>query len=447
MKQIYLILSSLLLTPLLSTAQVYSYNFGSVQDSLTTNTAITHLSANSFVPMPADGSTARIRVGAGGGKIVMKNYPFIGSGSAMRIQAPTSTSVNKFSIYESPAGTNTFALKVSFSIGDSLNGGTGITSGNFYLMAGNGGSVPSSNSFSSSGGFTGSQTFTGIQIQCGASNATVNFRVGTAWVAQSITIPYGTLNNVVMYMNNSSNPINYTDINGSLRTLAAGTWDFFSNGTFMGNVPKAALAANTVINSFMMYAESSAGNMANAFVDDIVYAGNIESNTLSVKLASFAAKTAGRNVQVSWKTESEDGISKYVVEHSTNGIAFHELGTVNSNNTAGSDYSYTHSNAAPVNYYRLKIVRNDGGVEYSHIIKARLADYDASLNAWYNNGNLYFANHQDATLQIADTRGNIIYTAKVNANQDMIALPDLPPSVYVAYVTDGDRTCAVKFIK
>ncbi|RYZ31341.1 MAG: hypothetical protein EOP49_39130, partial [Sphingobacteriales bacterium] len=66
-------------------AQVWSYDFGTAVDSI--NTSVVKNSPD-LMPIPPDGtSTARARVGTGAGRIVLKNYPFIGSGSALRIAA------------------------------------------------------------------------------------------------------------------------------------------------------------------------------------------------------------------------------------------------------------------------------------------------------------------------------------------------------------------------
>jgi hypothetical protein len=102
---------------------------------------------------------------------------------------------------------------------------------------------------------------------------------------------------------------------------------------------------------------------------------------LPVHLLSFTtAVNDNRYISIDWKTTEESGIDFYEVERSTDGGTFTGLGKVQSkNSTIPAGYHF--EDASPVagrNYYRLKIVNQDGKIEYSKIstivFKGRLVD-------------------------------------------------------------------------
>lgn len=445
MKKLILPLFTVICSTQICNAQVWSYNFGTTVDSLTTGIAV---SPTTF-PATADGnSSVRGRIGTGGGKLVMKSYAGIGSGSALRLQAPTGTSVNKFSLYNIPSAGTTLGIKLTFSIGDSTNSTTTTPStGNFYFFAGNG------SSFSNNSGFSGTQTFTGIKMALSATNSLLYVRVPVVgWYTDSnnpITIPYGTATTVALYLNNDVSAVNYTDINGVSRSLAAGTCDIFSNGTFLVNILNAGLSASTVLNSFMFYAESSVGNEANVFIDDIVYTNNIATNTLPIHLKSFFAKQNENTVQLSWETGVETGLQNFIVEHSTTGTDFKEIGNVYcKHNNEGSIYSFTHTQPAEVNYYRLHIIDANGQSEYSQTVSAKMKSISNSLNAWYANGDLYLEHHQkNTTITVYDVAGRNVYSATADSQTPAINLSELHEGNYIAQIESGGMRISVKFVR
>lgn len=447
-----LFLSAILLSFSAARAQVYTYNFGTGADSIVstgTSVVVTNTTNPNLLPTPADGGTARARVGAAGGRIATRNYANFGTGSSMRIQAPTSTSVNKFSLYNIGGASNTMGLKVTFSIGDSLNtADTVVNNGNFYFFAGNGAT------FSDNNVFSGSQTFTGLRLSLGNTGSSLSFRVGGSWVASPVpvTLPNASATSIILYMNNNANSVTYTDINNQSRSLAAGSLDLFTYNTatstydFFGNVLKAQLAANTAINSFMFYGESSVGNEANLFLDNIVYTNNIVANTLPLKLSFFDALPDNNNIRLFWKSEVETSVKDYTVEHSTDGANFRAAGKVISLKTNGSSYTFTHTQPAAKNFYRLKITNEDGSAEYSQVIMVS-AQTPNTIRAWHNEHTLHIAQHEDATLSIYDLGGRRVLHTEVKRSEYAVDLSGLAPGSYIAHLVSGRDAAVVRFVK
>jgi len=242
-------------------ADVYTYDFGTGASNYTTASGVSTV----FLPQPAPGNGEdRVRVGTAGGGFYMENPGdgAVGSGSELKITAPTTTSANKFSIYD-------YTAAKSFSVAMSLKM-TGGSSGSFYLFAGDG------TQYSDNTTFTGAQVFTGLEWVYGASDAvTTRYRNGTGWTAMSGT-PFAQNNvyNIEIYGNNTTAAIDY--IKGGTQSLAANTWDLWINGILIGDgLNKAALANDVNIDSFMIYGVSSVGNVASIVVDDISYANGI----------------------------------------------------------------------------------------------------------------------------------------------------------------------------
>jgi hypothetical protein len=88
---------------------------------------------------------------------------------------------------------------------------------------------------------------------------------------------------------------------------------------------------------------------------------------LSVNLISFSGRVADESVVLNWKTTDEKDFSHYEIQKSTNAKEFATIGSVNGN--AAKYYNFTDNNPAFAdNYYRLKIVNNDGSYETSKTI-------------------------------------------------------------------------------
>lgn len=245
--------------------QFWSYDFGT--GSGTYNTASSFSTV--FLPTPSSG-TSRVRLGSQGGSFNLDNpgLSSFGSNTELRITAPTGGSVNKFSLYNYSNPTSTFYTKFSLLLGDNSGSGT-ASSGTFYFFQGDGASFEDNNAF------TGAQCFTGLRMVFGSSGGiATNIRSGSSWTATGLSgTPFsqGGTFQVEIFGNNSANTVTY---NGG--TIAAYKWDLWINGVLVGDdLPKALLGNGANIDSWMFYGESSSGNVANLFVDDITYSNSI----------------------------------------------------------------------------------------------------------------------------------------------------------------------------
>lgn len=87
-------------------------------------------------------------------------------------------------------------------------------------------------------------------------------------------------------------------------------------------------------------------------------------------LTKFSGKAFTGYNELTWTTESEDGIDKFTIEYSHDGSNFTETGNVSSKNDgARNDYTFRHSiNGLERSYYRLKINELNNTHSYSAVI-------------------------------------------------------------------------------
>lgn len=116
----------------------------------------------------------------------------------------------------------------------------------------------------------------------------------------------------------------------------------------------------------------------NFFIQSIEYDknGNIisvrnEVLALPVELIDFEATpdASGRKTLCTWATATEKNVREFVIERSTDGIHWKDVGKVAAigESTTRQDYQYT--DAQPVcgtNIYRLRIIDNDNSTQYSN---------------------------------------------------------------------------------
>jgi len=97
---------------------------------------------------------------------------------------------------------------------------------------------------------------------------------------------------------------------------------------------------------------------------------------LSVDLLTFTAEKQHSTVLLDWSTATETNNDHFVIQRSSEGLSWQDIGTVkgHTNSTVLQNYSFT--DITPItgmNYYRLKLVETDGNVSYSGVRKVQFA--------------------------------------------------------------------------
>jgi hypothetical protein len=353
-------------------AQPWIFDFGTATGAFTTANTV---DTSTFLPVPeVSAGKARVRVGTQGGGFFLENQVIgFGSESYLRIAAPTGSSLNKMSVYNySPGNAFTFRFHVRFGASD---GSPSATAGSWYMFAGDSGC------FTSNSGFTGTHCFLGMRwLFYAGGRVSTRYRNTGSWSSAGLdtaSFAQGHEYLVEIYGNNSPVDLPYT-FNGP-QSIPSNSFDIWVDNVLVGDaLPKAQIGNLANIDSWMFYAENSAGSAANLFLDNITYTNGVAESRLPIKLASFRATAFGANsVVITWKTISEVDNYGFKVEKSSNGTDFSEIqGSFTAGNGTTNrsfDYSYTDNGVRSGTwYYRLLQMDLDGSVHYGGTMKVEV---------------------------------------------------------------------------
>jgi hypothetical protein len=184
-------------------------------------------------------------------------------------------------------------------------------------------------------------------------------------------------------------------------------------------------------------------------------------NILPLKLVSFTAAKTNNNVQLNWKTENEENVSRYEVQRSTNGTVYETIGTVTAanNSTTAQTYSFADPRSvSSVTYYRLRMVDIDGQFTYSNVLILRAANGTATGVSVYPNparanASLYITSavNGNAAIRVINMQGATVYTQQslVSKGDNIVPvsrMQSLSNGVYNVQVTINNETYHTRLI-
>lgn len=166
------------------------------------------------------------------------------------------------------------------------------------------------------------------------------------------------------------------------------------------------------------------------------------SKPLPVKIVDFIAKKQDTTVLLQWVTTSQKNCKSFIVERSKNGKEFDvEVANVAVIVTNETRHNYQTTDFKPMqgfNYYRLKIVDNNGSVSYSQVVLIKFDNKGNNISLYPNptatkiNLNIGFTpNANDNVIcEIFDVAGKKIISQRITS---MIAELDLSKQVNGSY--------------
>ena len=156
---------------------------------------------------------------------------------------------------------------------------------------------------------------------------------------------------------------------------------------------------------------------------------------LAKNILSFTAGVNNRmTTDLNWKLNTAPNFVRTVVERSKNSLQWDSLTTISA--TEGIVTAYTCNDASPlsgVSYYRLKLVFNDGTVQYSEVKDILLAEGENSFQVHLNPADQYTMlkiNSSTATMgtiELTDNTGRLLLRKNVSlkAGENLIRVNDL----------------------
>ena len=174
---------------------------------------------------------------------------------------------------------------------------------------------------------------------------------------------------------------------------------------------------------------------------------------LPVKLVSFTAVKEDASVKLNWQTSQELNTKEFSVEHSTNGIHFTSIASVNATGTVSAGASYQALDAHPntgTNYYRLKTIDFDGKYEYSKIVKLnfdKAFTVGLSPNPASNKVTITLTNSlTPLTMQLVDMSGQVVKSFILTNSANSFSIAGISKGLYLVKVQSSNATYTEKLI-
>jgi hypothetical protein len=169
----------------------------------------------------------------------------------------------------------------------------------------------------------------------------------------------------------------------------------------------------------------------------------LSAEVLPVEWLGISAEALGKgNVAVRWSTQTEVDSDRFIVEHSSDGLAFSALGTVaaQGNSAAISHYSYTHEAAtAGTNYYRIRQIDHGGAESLSALttvlISPSLGGGEDTVVLYPNPGKDEVRFNRPAEYELFSSNGRLLESGRADGNVDV---SQLLPGSYLIRIDGGN---------
>ncbi len=261
-----------------------------------------------------------------------------------------------------------------------------------------------------------------------------------------------------------------------------GSYDYSINlyykDQWLGTCPTESnliLAKKNAISPWITYPSSSIDISKNIITQSSLtsfsyFTGSDAVFLLPVKLLDFVAFYEKESIKLMWATAFESNCKKFEIERSLDGGQnFYIIGNVmaSGNSNFRLDYSFidqsiSHSSKSIKNaiYYRLRILDNDGTVEFSNIVEVGATSSDSKENVYiYPNpfkGELFvrisYLLDKKISLVLTDVQGRILFskTEMINSDLELVKIPiehELKGGIYIMHVKTLSNNYSIKLIK
>jgi hypothetical protein len=227
-----------------------------------------------------------------------------------------------------------------------------------------------------------------------------------------------------------------------------------SNGSFTNVRIRMTSAANGLT------AAGATGYFSNGETED--YRVSVDNFPLSVNLLSFTAKAMNsRTVRLNWTTTTEENLTGFGIERSTDGINWTLIGFVNANendHSGNTDYIFNDLQAIKgKSYYRLKIADTAPASRFSETRWVSIRDLAAEVSITPNpaktTATVYITSEMnaDAVFILHDMQGRTVRTEKhqlfAGGNSvDLNDLDQLPDGTYIVQIITGQDIITRKLV-
>jgi hypothetical protein len=132
----------------------------------------------------------------------------------------------------------------------------------------------------------------------------------------------------------------------------------------------------------------------------------------------MSAQQVGNEVEINWEVASEQNCAFYLIEKSTNGLEWTDLGTVQTGLHTGNNRQYSLVDDSPsqgIQYYRLKQFDYDGTNSTLSVADVNYSNSDPESIRLYPNptngtSKLEIVDENISTIYVIDMQGRVIQT-------------------------------------
>ncbi|MFT3935277.1 MAG: T9SS type A sorting domain-containing protein [Chitinophagaceae bacterium] len=221
-----------------------------------------------------------------------------------------------------------------------------------------------------------------------------------------------------------------------------------------GNIYKANTSSPGVFNGSISILNAATG-FPSPLRGDMASCG--AGSLLPVVLDYFNAFNQNNTAVLKWETASEINAASFVLEKSSNAITWSAIQTIaaRGNSSTAVQYQYTDKDISGLyEYYRLKLVNQDGSFTYSAIKKVSFGTVNNTLACYPNpaNNTLYVESNAAFSGNIKVQMNNIIGKTfspafKRSDNKLTLDISTLSAGVYFLQIADGNNIRTQKIVK
>ena len=185
--------------------------------------------------------------------------------------------------------------------------------------------------------------------------------------------------------------------------------------------------------------------------------GNPQNAPLPVSLISLKVANEGARNRVDWTSATEKNLNHYEVEHAADGKTFAKIDEVKAEGKAFSYIVYDRKPNDGVNYYRLKMVDNDGTFAYSKTVTATVRGGNAGFTATtYPNPvansltvEVYGGAATGGQVELTDAAGKLVgrYSLDATRGYTTIDMSAVAAGLYFVKYSDASHTETIKVTK
>ncbi len=235
------------------------------------------------------------------------------------------------------------------------------------------------------------------------------------------------------------------------------------NGTYAYVITDAELTTRTGTKDIGAHEYSGAKTITTSALDlinvgpnasPVSYSYNYTGSLLPIKLISLEGQSLLSNIKLTWKLSSQINVKHYEIEWRTDLQNFAKIAEVQAQNFLGTILVYDYLHQSPStgsNYYRIKVVDNDGSFEYTNAISVK-KPYTVSLYpnpaSSFVNINLNADVPNGSEWKLYNSMGVLQFSQKASdQKQQQLALPNLATGIYYLQLCYGNKIIFVNPLK